>query len=83
VRQINPSGKSLLIFRNHVKTLAKKYSAGRVGQITGMSRAIPDEGRFAIVTMRRAGAVMDASASGARLSAPDENVEAYGQVVWS
>jgi hypothetical protein len=42
----------------------------------------PHEGRFAIVTKRRAGDVMDASASGA-FFAPDENAEAYGEVVWS
>ena len=42
----------------------------------------PHEGRFAIVTMRRAGDAMDALASGV-FFAPDENAEAYGQVVWS
>jgi hypothetical protein len=59
-----PTGKSLLIFGNHVKPLAKKYFAGHVGQITGTSRAIlgPHEGRFAVVTKRRAGDVMDAFA---------------------
>jgi hypothetical protein len=35
----------------------------------------PHEGRFAIVTKRRAGDVMDVSASGVRLSAPDETPE--------
>jgi hypothetical protein len=85
VRQINPSGKSILIFRNRVKPRNQKYFAGHVGQISGTSPAIlgPHEGRFAIVTMRWAEDVMDASASGERLSSPDENVEAYGQVVWS
>ena len=42
----------------------------------------PHEGRFAIVTMRWAGAAMDALASGV-FFAPDENAEAYGEVVWS
>ena len=42
----------------------------------------PHEGRFAIVTMRWAGAAMDALASGA-FFAPDENAKAYGEVVWS
>src|SRR6266568_4049907 len=42
----------------------------------------PHEGRFAIVTMRWAGDAMDALASGA-IFAPDENAEAYGEVVWS
>ena len=42
----------------------------------------PHEGRFAIVTKRRAGDVMDALASGVREHA-GRNAEAYGQVVWS
>ena len=43
----------------------------------------PHEGRFAIVTERRAGVVMDALASGVDFVTPDENAGAYGQVVWS
>src|SRR6266496_1334135 len=39
----------------------------------------PQEGRFAIVTMRWAGAAMDALASGVSF-APDENAKAYGEV---
>jgi hypothetical protein len=41
----------------------------------------PPEGRFAIVTERRARDAMDAEASG-DLS-PDEDAAAYGEVVWS
>jgi hypothetical protein len=63
-----PTGKSLLIFRSRVKPRNQKYSAFHVGQINGISPAIPGphEGRFAIVTKRRAWDVMDASASGVR-----------------
>ena len=42
----------------------------------------PHEGRFAVVTKRRAGVVMDALASGVRQHA-GRNAEAYGAVVWS
>jgi hypothetical protein len=34
LRQINPTGKSLLIFRNRVKPRNQKYSAFAVGQIS-------------------------------------------------
>jgi hypothetical protein len=40
------------------------------------------EGRFAIVTIRRARDAMDAVASGG-VFPPDENAAAYGEVVWS
>ena len=52
LRQINPTGKSLLIFRNRVKPRNQKYSAFAAGQISARTPAIPcpQEGRFAIVT---------------------------------
>src|SRR5467141_2567009 len=52
LRQINPSGKSLLIFRSGVKPRNQKYSAFAVGQISAITTAVPcpQEGRFAIVT---------------------------------
>ena len=52
LRQINPTGKSLLIFRNRVKSPKSKYSAFAVGQISARTPAIPSrqEGRIAIVT---------------------------------
>jgi len=52
LRQINPTGKSLLIFRNGVKPRNQKYSAFAVGQISARTPAVPcpQEGRFAIVT---------------------------------
>ena len=85
LKQINlfcPSGKSLLIFRNSVKPRNQKYSASHFWKSELQLRILgPHEGRFAIVTMRWAEVVMDALASG--VSAPDENAEAYGQVVWS
>src|SRR6266853_6808891 len=51
-RQIDPTGKSLLIFRNRVKPQNKKYFAFPEGQIRGTSIAIPSrqEGRFMIAT---------------------------------
>jgi hypothetical protein len=62
------SGKSLLIFRNHVKPRNQKYSAFHVGQISATTSAVscPQEGRIAIVTTRWAGDAMDAFVSGAR-----------------
>jgi hypothetical protein len=52
LRQINPTGKSLLIFRNRVKPRNQKYSAFAAGQISARTSAVPcpQEGRFAIVT---------------------------------
>src|SRR5437016_1012110 len=49
-----PTGKSLLIIRNRVKPENQKYSAFHVEQINGTSFAHPgpQEGRFAIVTIR-------------------------------
>ena len=44
LRQNNPPGKSLLIFRNGVKPKNQKYSASLVAQITGMTPPVsPDE----------------------------------------
>ena len=62
-----PTGKSLLIFRNRVKPQNQKYFAFPEGANHGICCVVlgPHEGRFAIVTMRWAGDVMDASASGA------------------
>src|SRR5258708_8906744 len=52
LRQINPTGKSLLIFRNGVKPRNQKYSAFAAGQISARTSAAPcpQEVRFAIVT---------------------------------
>ena len=41
LRQINPTGKSLLIFRNHVKPRNQKYFYFRPTQIRCISLAIP------------------------------------------
>ena len=44
LRHINPSGKSLLIFRNRVKAGNQKYSASRAPQINGITPLVsPDE----------------------------------------
>ena len=43
-RQIDPTGKSLLIIRNHVKPGNQKYSASLVGQISGINPPVsPDK----------------------------------------
>jgi hypothetical protein len=40
LRQINPTGKSLLIFRNGVKTLLQKYFCFRLTQISSLIRPV-------------------------------------------
>jgi len=51
VRQINPTGKSILIFRSHVKPENQKYFARHVGQISGITlRVSPARGASAVVT---------------------------------
>ncbi|WMT72003.1 hypothetical protein [Bradyrhizobium sp. Ash2021] len=59
VRQINPTGKSLRIFRNCVKPKNQKYSASAVGQISGMNPLVsPDKrGGSRVVTNARWDAV--------------------------
>jgi hypothetical protein len=49
LRQINPTGKSLLIFRNDVKPRNKKYFASRSTQISSLIRTVSfrQEGRIA------------------------------------
>jgi hypothetical protein len=51
LRQINPTGKSILIFRNGVKSLLQKYFRFHLTQITSKSnRLVPPEGRSRLVT---------------------------------
>jgi hypothetical protein len=58
VRQNNPTGKSLLIFRNAVKPRNQKYSASPAGQINATSLPVsPDERGVAHVTNARWDAV--------------------------
>jgi len=49
LRQINPTGKSLLIFRNRGKSLLQKYFASLPTQISSLIRAVSfrQEGRCA------------------------------------
>jgi hypothetical protein len=49
LRQINPTGKSLLIFRNDVKPLLQKYFASLPAQISSLIRTVQfrQEGRCA------------------------------------
>jgi hypothetical protein len=51
LRQINPTGKSLLIFRNCVKPLLQKYFCFHLTQISSLIRClVPPEGRSRVVT---------------------------------
>jgi hypothetical protein len=49
LRQINPTGKSLLIIRNRVKPLLQKYFASLPAQISSLIRTVSfrQEGRIA------------------------------------
>jgi hypothetical protein len=49
LRQIDPTGKSLLIFRSRVKPLLQKYFASRLTQISSLIRTVSfrQEGRIA------------------------------------
>jgi hypothetical protein len=60
--KFNTTGKSILIIRTHVKSQNQKYFSGQIRQIRIINCAIlgPHEGRFAIVTKRRAEGAMDA-----------------------
>jgi hypothetical protein len=63
LRQISPTGKSLLIFRNRVKPRNQKYSAFAVGQISARTSAVlPTEGRAHVTNAERD--AVDAAASG-------------------
>jgi hypothetical protein len=72
LRQINPTGKSLLIFRNRVKPQNQKYFCFHLTQITSRSRhPVPPEGRSRVVTSAGRDAV-DAKASGAQRQSQGE-----------
>src|SRR5258705_7569989 len=80
LRQINPTGKSLLIFRNRVKPRNQKYSAFAVGQISARTSAVlPTEGR-AHVNERGAGCGGSGSVRRA-IASRTNDADAYGQVV--
>jgi hypothetical protein len=81
LRQINPTGKSLLIFRNRVKPRNQKYFASPPTQIRCISKpSRPDRG--ALRTSRNAGRdAVDAAASGEQIASQTNDAEAYGQVV--
>jgi hypothetical protein len=67
-RQICPTDKSLLIFRNRVKPRNQKYSAFAVGQISARTSAVlPTEGRAHVTNAERD--AVDAAASGERMRA--------------
>jgi hypothetical protein len=78
LRQIDPTGKSLLIFGNRVKPRNKKYFAFPEGQIRGTSIAIPsqEEGR------RPSSRTWDGLRWTPKLRLTSV-AEAYGEDVWS
>src|SRR5260370_28058921 len=68
LRQIRPTGKSLLIFRNGVKPRNQKYSAFAFGQISARTSAVlPTEGRAHVTNAERD--AVDAAASGEQMRA--------------
>ena len=77
LRQINTTGKSLLIFRNRVKSRNQKYSASREGQINRITPPVSRQMRDARDRHERA--VRCDGRERRETYAPD----AYGEVVWS
>jgi hypothetical protein len=75
LRQINPTGKSLLIFRNGVKPLLQKYFRLRSTQISSLIRTVPSH-RGALRNVINAG--RDAVDAGGVLTS---SADADGQVV--
>jgi hypothetical protein len=72
LRQINPTGKSLPIFRNDVKPLLQKYFCFPPTQISSLiRRLVPPEGRSRVVTSAGRDAV-DARAQGAQRQSQGE-----------
>ena len=80
LRQINPTGKSLLIFRSRVKPLLQKYFASPPTQISSLIRClVPPEGRSRVVTSAGRDAV-DVKASGAQRQSQGEMNLVSGQL---
>jgi hypothetical protein len=72
LRQINPTGKSLLIFRNRVKPRNQKYFTSHPTQISSLIRAVPTRrGAFRDRHGRWVGDAVDAAASGTRMRADE------------
>jgi hypothetical protein len=80
LRQINPPGKSLLIFRNRVKPRNQKIFLFSLdpNQFTDSHRLVPPEGRSRVVTSAGRDAV-DARASGAQWQSQGEMNLVSGQ----
>ena len=72
LRQINPTGKSLLIFRNRVKPPKSKYSAFAAGQISARTPAIPSHQRGDRASSRARGGMRWTRQRQASNSEPDE-----------
>src|SRR5712672_3204087 len=65
LRQINPTGKSLLIFRNRVKPRNQKYLASRPTQISSLiRRLVPTRGADRASSRNAGRDAVDAAASG-------------------
>jgi hypothetical protein len=80
LRQINPTGKSLLIIRNDVKPLLQKYFSFPPTQISSLIRClVPPEGRSRVVTSAGRDAV-DVKASGAQRQSQGEMNLVSGQL---
>jgi hypothetical protein len=68
LRQISPTGKSLLIFRSRVKPQNQKYSASLPTQISSLiCTVLPTEGRAHVTNAERD--AVDAAASGEQVRA--------------
>jgi hypothetical protein len=82
LRQINPTGKLILIFGNHVKPLDQKYFASHFCKSeVYASRLIPEEGRWP--SSPNVGMGLRWTRVASALSCADETPTAYGEVVWS
>jgi hypothetical protein len=77
LRQINPTGKSLLIFRNHVKPRNRKYFYFRPTQISSLICAVPFQQRGVAHVFNVERDAVDAG--GARWT---NRADADGEVVW-
>jgi len=76
LRQIDPTGKSLLIFRNRVKPRHQKYFCFRLTQISSLIRAVPSQERGVAHVINVGRDAVDAG------GACDERAGADGEVVW-
>jgi hypothetical protein len=72
LRQINATGKSLLIFRNRVKPRNQKYFASRLTQISSLIRTVSSHQRGDRASSRARGGMRWTRRRQASNSEPDE-----------